>query len=235
MSRAPRVRLPRWPLRRPHTDGGIMETERIDILKKLEAGEIDVEQAAAQLAAVEKPRTGALSAAGPEGSASDTPPAEDPGVEVLPPAAGPTQLPESRWASFWIYPMLAGGGVLILGALIMALVYATGAARGWLVCGWLPMLLGLGVILLALWTRRAPWLHVRVSEGGKRKIALSFPLPLTLAAWVVRLIQPFVPQLRESAVDELILALRDSRVPGEPLFVDVQDDEAGERVEVYFG
>jgi hypothetical protein len=131
--------------------------------------------------------------------------------------------------------MMAGGGILILGALIMALVYATSAARGWLVCGWLPMLLGLGIMLLVLWSRRAPWLHVRISEEGKRKMTLSFPVPLTLAAWVVRIIQPFVPQLRETGVDELILALRDSRVRGEPLFVDVQDDEEGERVEVYFG
>ena len=212
-----------------------METERIDILKKLEAGEIDVEQAAAQLAAVEKAPAEAVPEALPESLTADTSQAEAPSVEFLSPAAGPTQFPESRWASFWIYPMLAGGGVLILGSLVTALVYATGAARGWLVCGWLPMLLGLGVMLLALWTRRAPWLHVRISEEGQRKIALSFPLPLSLAAWVVRLIQPFVPKLRESAVDELILALRDSRVPGEPLFVDVQDDEAGERVEVYFG
>jgi hypothetical protein len=207
-----------------------METERIDILKRLEAGKIDVDEAAAQLVALET--------AGSEARA-EAPETEAPRIEALSewssPAAGLTEPSESRWARFWIYPMMAGGGVLILGALVMALVYATSAARGWLVCGWLPMLLGLGIMLLALWTRRAPWLHVRISEEGKRKIALSFPVPLTLAAWVVRIIQPFVPQLRETAVDELILALRDSRVPGEPLFVDVQDDEEGERVEVYFG
>jgi hypothetical protein len=208
-----------------------METERIDILKRLEAGEIDVEEAATLLAALET--------AGREAPRFEAPLPDVPRVEALSgwssPAAGPAESRQSRWASFWIYPMMAGGGVLILGALVIALVYATGAAQGWLVCGWLPMLLGLGIMLLALWTRQAPWLHVRISEEGERKIALSFPVPLTLAAWVVRLIKPFVPQLRETAVDELILALRDSRVRGEPLFVDVQDDEEGERVEVYFG
>ena len=90
-------------------------------------------------------------------------------------------------------------------------------------------------MLLVLWSRRAPWLHVRISEEGKRKLTLSFPVPLTLAAWVVRIIKPFVPQLKETGVDELILALRDSGVRGEPISIDVQDDEAGEQVEVYFG
>jgi hypothetical protein len=36
-------------------------------------------------------------------------------------------------------------------------------------------------------------------------------------------------------VDDLILALRESSSRGEPLFIDVQDDQDGERVELYIG
>jgi len=127
--------------------------------------------------------------------------------------------------------------VLLVGALIMALVYARDAARGWLVCGWLPMILGLGVTLAALWSRNATWLHLRVSEGegGRNKVAFSFPLPLALAAWGIRIAQPFVPQLQDTGVDEVILALRESRKRNEPLFIDVQDEEDGERVQIYIG
>jgi hypothetical protein len=78
-------------------------------------------------------------------------------------------------------------------------------------------------------------LHVRVSEGDSRKVAFSFPVPLALAAWGIRVAQPFVPQLRETGVDDLIVALRDSTSEGEPFFIDVQDDEEGERVQVYIG
>jgi hypothetical protein len=117
----------------------------------------------------------------------------------------------------------------------MAVVYATDAARGWLVCGWLPMLLGLLVALLAFWSRRATWMHLRISEGGRRKIAFSLPLPLGLAAWVMRIAQPFVPQLRDTGVDDLIIALRESSARGEPFFVQVEDDQDGEKVEVYIG
>jgi hypothetical protein len=103
------------------------------------------------------------------------------------------------------------------------------------VCGWLPMILGVVVIVLAGWSRRAKWLHLRISEGEQQKIAFSFPLPLTLAAWALRIARPFVPQLEETGVDELIIALRDGTTGDEPFFIDVQDEEEGERVRVYIG
>jgi hypothetical protein len=78
-------------------------------------------------------------------------------------------------------------------------------------------------------------MHLRISEQGRRKMAFSFPVPLGLAAWAIRIAQPFVPQLRDTGVDEVILAVRDSASRGEPLFIDVQDDEDGERVELYIG
>jgi hypothetical protein len=199
-----------------------MENERLEILKMVEAGQIDAGEAAMLLTALDE--------AAPEV------PSEAPEVmEPLPPDLAPTESAENRWARFWIYPLMAGGAVLIAGAVVMALVYATGGARGWLCCGWLPMLLGLLVLLLALWSRRATWMHLRISEEGKRKMAFSFPLPLTLAAWAVRIAQPFVPQLQQTGVDDLILALRDGSSRGEPIFIDVQDDQDGERVELYIG
>jgi len=182
----------------------------------LESGQIDAEEAATLLAALDEP-----SAQGP--------------VEVAAPALAPEEHQMNLWARFWIYPMLAGGAVLILGALVIGLVYASDVAWGWSICGWLPLLLGLGIVLLAIWTRRATWMHLRISEEGRQKIAFSFPLPLGLAAWAVRILQPFVPQLQETGVDDLIIALRDSAGQGEPLFIDVQDEEDGERVQIYIG
>lgn len=197
-----------------------MEEERLQILKMVEAGQIQAEEAVTLLAAIDMSER--------ESETSSFP-------EVLPPGAGPNREQEDRWARFWIYPMMAGGGVLILGALLLAWLYAGDLATGWLVCGWLPVLLGLAIVLLALWTRRTTWIHLRISEAGERKKAFSFPLPLGLAAWVVRIAQPFVPQLQQTGVDDLILALRTSASRDEPILIDVQDDERGERVEVYIG
>lgn len=195
-----------------------MEEERLQILRMLESGQIEAEEAVALLAALE--------------------PQEHLVVETAPAPAEDRPAPSvDSWARFWVYPLMAGGAVLIVGALVMGLVYATAAARGWLICGWLPMILGLGVMLLAWWSRGATWLHLRISErsSGKRKVAFSFPLPLTLTAWTLRIAQPFVPQLKETGVDDLIIAFRDSSSRDEPLFIDVDDGEEGERVQIYIG
>ena len=199
-----------------------MENERLEILKMVESGQIDAGEAAMLLDALHEP-------------AAEVPFEAAEVVEAWPPDLSPSQGAENRWARFWIYPLLAGGVVLIAGMMIMGLVYTVGAAPGWLLCGWLPMLLSLLVLLLALWSRRSTWMHLRISEEGKRKMAFSFPLPLSLVAWAVRIAQPFVPQLQETGVDDLILALRDSSSSDEPIFIDVQDDQDGERVELYIG
>jgi hypothetical protein len=199
-----------------------MENERLEILKMVEAGKIDAAQAAVLLAAL-------------EGSVPEDPSEAPEGKVPLPPNLEPPEWLENRWTRFWIYPLMAGGAALIAGTTVMALVYATGGARGWLCCGWLPVLLGLLMLFLVLWSRRATWMHLRISEQGRRKLAFSLPLPLTLSAWAVRIARPFVPQLQETAVDDLILALRDSPSRDEPFFIDVQNDEDGERVELYIG
>lgn len=212
-----------------------MESERMAILKMLEAGQIDATEAATLLAALNE-------AGAPAPAKGETeviaPPSEGapPSGEASPAErASPQERWENRWARFWIYPMMAGIAVLVLGALVVGLLSSAGAAWGWFLCGWLPLLLGLAIVLLVLWSRRATWMHLRISEEGKRKMSLSFPLPLGLAAWAVRIAEPFVPQLQDTSVDDVIVALRESASHGEPIFIDVQDDEGGERVELYIG
>lgn len=203
-----------------------METERLRILKMLEAGEVDASQAEALLAS--------LGTREAEESTAHEPEEQGARVGEAAPVSDPLADQRRRWARFWVYPLMVGGFVLILGSLVMALIYATGAARGWLVCGWLPLILGLLVAVLAWWSRNAKWLHLRILEHGNQKIALSFPLPLTFAAWVLRLVEPFVPQLRKTGVHGLIMALRDSG-RDEPISIDVQDDQDGEHVQLYIG
>jgi hypothetical protein len=193
-----------------------MEEERKAILNRVAAGELSVAEAAELLAAMG--------------------PVETRGVETgVEDALDGRPAPETHWRRYWIYPLVAGGGVLLLGTLAMTLVNITGAAHGWLVCGWLPMIGGFGIMVLALWSWQARWLHVRIREGGRRTIAFSFPLPLTLAVWVLRIAQPFVPQLADTGVDDLLIALRDGDLGDEPIAIDVQDDGRGEQVQVYFG
>jgi SHOCT-like domain len=218
-----------------------MDEERLQILRMLEEGRFGVEEASELLAALGSEEEERSFAAQPR-TALHAGMTEDAGGEpvlhskvVAQPAPAPGwEGPPARWSRFWIYPALVGGGLLILGAVVLGVLYASSAAPGWRVCGWLPMILGLGVAILAWWSRTARWLHLRIQEEGKRKMAISLPLPLTLTAWVIRIIRPYVPQLKETAVDELILALRDTK-KDEPFFVEVQDGKEGEHVQVYVG
>ncbi len=190
-----------------------MQEERLRILSMVEEGQISAGEAATLLAALAAP----VEAEGP------------PPVTVNEPDA------ESHWRRFWIYPFLAGGGLLIAGVFFLSLLAAVGAAPGWLLCGWTPLILGLLLAILAWWSRSATWLHLRIREESRLKMAFSFPLPLTLAAWALRVAEPFVPQLRDTGVDDLIIALRHSSAEGQPLVVDVEDDESGEHVQIYIG
>jgi hypothetical protein len=79
----------------------------------------------------------------------------------------------------------------------------------------------------------AQCLRIEDADRSKRTIAFGFPLPLTLSAWVMRIIQPFVPQLKDLPVEEMILAVRDG--DGEPIFIEVQDDDDDEYVMIFIG
>ena len=82
------------------------------------------------------------------------------------------------------------------------------------------------------WSRTARWLHVRIRDEGTR-VNFSLPLPLRPAAWLVRLARPWVPQLRDTPVDELILSMAEMEEEG-ILALEVSEGD-GEEVQVYFG
>lgn len=193
-----------------------MNQERTQILKMLEAGQIDAEEAATLLSELD----------------SQAPVAQ---IKAQPAPLVQTEGQAIAWEKFWIYPLIAGAAVLGVGLLCGGLAFAAESAWAWLFFGMLPMFLGFTIILLAVWSRRARWLHLRINENGRRKMALSLPLPLTLTAWALKIAQPFAPQLKETGVDDLLIALRDGASREEPFYIDVEDGQDGEHVELYIG
>jgi len=91
---------------------------------------------------------------------------------------------------------------------------------------------------ITLWMSATPWLHVRVRDRGGHRIAISLPLPLTLAYWGLHLAQRFVHDETTAQLDaaaQMVQAVRTSRssLTREPIAIDVDDE--GERVQVYIG
>lgn len=156
-------------------------------------------------------------------------------------AARPAAPPDpalNHWRKWWMIPLAFGAVVTVAAGLLMAWAYRAGGLGFGFACAAVPFLFGVLVMGLAATSHRAKWLHVRVKTGeteGAKLIALSFPLPIRATAWFLRTFGHFIPRLRDTGVDELILALAESTSSRHPLYVDVTEGSGGERVQVYIG
>jgi exonuclease VII small subunit len=189
--------------------------EKIDILDQLEQGHIDVEEAIHRL------EEGAQSSVGQEA-------VTDRSYE---PADGKGD--QRKWRDWWLVILASSLGVIALAGWL-------GTIGGWWwICAGPGLLAGFALMVLALASRNSPWLHLRVDTGQQswpRHIALSFPLPIRLASWGLKTWGPRIPNLSDTAVDELILALEGNLSKDTPLYIDVQEDPStGERVQIFLG
>jgi hypothetical protein len=142
------------------------------------------------------------------------------------------------WKRWWIIPLWIGAGITTLSGGLMYWAYRTSGFGIWFACTWVPFLLGVLVLALAWGSQTSPWLHVRVHQKpGKtpQKIAVSFPIPIRLSIWFLRTFGHWLPQLSATGLDEIILAWGDTTQQETPFFVDVNNGENGERVQVFIG
>lgn len=199
-----------------------MDNPYLEILRMIERGTISAEEGEMLLDALD-------AGSRPEDEPGYATIAQSPEAKAASDAWSPGQ---PAWAGqAWAY-LLAGGAVLVgLTGIIMLLLVAGAIRLGWLACALAPMIFGALVIAVAWWSRSARWLHVRVRDQDTR-FRVSLPVPLRPAAWLARLARPWVPQMRDLPVDELILGLADMEEK-DVLAVDVSDK--GEEVQIYLG
>ena len=223
------------------------ESERLQILEMIERGVITAAEGVRLLSALtgnlpEIPtETGFADAEATGFAASDIsresqPAYEEPAPEVERPAPdlGATA---RKWQRWWWVPLWVGVGITVISAGLMFLAYLRSGFGFWFACTWFPFLFGVAIMALAWASRTARWLHVRVHQAGDerpRNIAISLPLPIRFTAWLVRIFRPHIPNLEGVNIDEMILALEKTS-PDSPMYVQVNEDEDGERVEVYIG
>jgi hypothetical protein len=229
-----------------------MDANSREILAKVERGELTPAEGAALMAgsAQQLPEDGqpletaqVENPALPEGPAPAQDPNPAPGAESEPGPAPQAEVVEDfqslvgRWKQWWVVPLCAGAVIFILGAIWIA--WGNYSQRlFWFYCGVFPLLLGLGVMLLAFWSRQSRWLHVRIKSdknGRHERIAISMPLPTHLVGWILKTFGRKIPGLREQpeVIDSMpdIMAALD-QTGGEPLIVEVNDKNCDE-VKVY--
>jgi hypothetical protein len=149
----------------------------------------------------------------------------------------------------WQIPLWIGVTITILGAWGMYTLVQASRLNFWFYCFNTPlMLLGVVLILLAIGSRKATWVFVDVHQKPDEKpsrIFLGLPLPLKFLAGLLRIFLRLFPNLTRK-LDEKdgpgaegfikILDLLESGIVGkEPLVVNVDEGEEGERVQVYIG
>lgn len=150
----------------------------------------------------------------------------------------PLDFDTARYRGWWIYLLWIGLGMALLGgALAVAAVLAAGAVSIWFLCALSPFALGVLVLAFGWMARKAAWLHLRVQQAPGEKperIALSFPLPIGPAAWLLDMFGDFIPGNRRQTLEQVLFALRSGVGPDNPIHIQV-DEGDGEKVEIYIG
>jgi hypothetical protein len=160
--------------------------------------------------------------------------------EVLPNFPAPEET--RRWRAWWMIPFWVGVAITVAsGGLLYWAVQAAGVSLGFFLA-MLPFLAGVALMVLTWQARSARWLHLRIHQRpgqSPQTIAISFPLPLRLASWFLRTFQGWLPgqmgQFDRASLETLIQSLEQSVSANTPFYMEVQDDEDGERVEIYIG
>ncbi len=138
----------------------------------------------------------------------------------------------------WQIPLWIGVLITILSAWGMYSLVQAAKLNFWFYFLSAPLLLGVLVIVAAIGSRNARWIFVDVHQKPGEKparIFLGFPLPLKLAAWFLRTFGHYIPDLKKTNVDEVIQMVETGFTGREPLVVNVDEGEEGERVQVYIG
>jgi len=139
-----------------------------------------------------------------------------------------------KWKRWWVYPMYLGIGITGLSVYWMNSAIQKSGYGFWFICSWLPMLIGIALIALSWHSQTGTWLHVRV-KSPEQRVSVSLPVPIRLTAWGLRIFGKYIPQMENTALDEVILAFDTTAKNGTPFYVHVDEGEGGEQVEVFIG
>ena len=206
--------------------------ERRKILQMVEEGKISAEEAAQLMSALDADTTEA------QVDVFQSEPSS--GFEGAAPSAPEFEQVKRRARQFAMIPLWTGVVIAVLSAWGIYSVQQSAGTNFWFYCLTLPLLLGVLLIALGAGGQSSKWLYVNVdrrrAHDGPRNITLGFPLPLGLTSWFLRNFGHNIQGMKNTNVDDIIQVLDATGKSGEPLIVNVQNDDGdGEHVQVYIG
>ncbi len=208
--------------------------ERQQILKMVEDGKISADEAMKLMKVLDESsvemeiiEAAPASSSGPEAGSDSQKPNAPEFEEVA-----------RKARRLWQIPMWIGVFLTVLSAYWMYTLVNSSNYGFWFYFAWLPLLLGIVLIALFASSATSRWLYVNVRQTENewpRTILLGFPLPLGLVSWFLRNFGHNIDGLRQTNVDEIIELLSKGISSKEPLIVNVDEGEHGEKVQVYIG
>lgn len=202
--------------------------ERRKILQLVADGTISAEEAANLMRTLEESAESEVevleAGAGAGGERSDAPEFEEVRRRAM------------RWA---FIPLTIGVFTTVLSAWGMFAIQQNAGLNFWFYCLTLPLFLGILLIVLGAGGGTSRWLYVNVdrsrSHDGPKNITIALPLPLGLVGWFLRNFGSRIDGLKKSRVDDVLHAISMTKSIREPLIVNVDESETGERVQVFIG
>ena len=239
-----------------------LSSQRMKILEMIESGQITPEEGVGLLEGLqEQNEPQPVLAAPPEtvdvapafvsaqatdsGAEAASPSIPEPGApaeEAARPEVLPKEVPPdlAKWRNYWMIPLWIGVGIAVFGSLLMGSALQSSGFGFWFLCASIPFALGVIIIVLAVQSRRAHWLHLRVQQApGERpeRIAFSFPIPIGLASWFFRTFKNRIPGLDSVPpnIDQILESVNETTSPQNPIYIEVDEGEDGEKVQIYIG
>lgn len=127
----------------------------------------------------------------------------------------------------------------VLSAWAMFAIQQNAGVNFWFVCMGTPLFFGILLIVLGASSVTSRWLYVNVdrsqAEDWPRNITIAFPLPLGLAGWFLKNFGSHISGLKNTNVDEIVQAIAMAKNITEPLIINVDDSDDGEKVQVFIG
>lgn len=206
-----------------------MEQNRLEILKKVEWGEISLEEASDLLSAFEENQV--VIQKKPEviykeqiihNKTTDSDKKEKPAWSIV----------------FWIVPLLFGVLLTVFSSTWLYQNYLTSGLgfKFWLT--WIPFLIGVFLIYFGWILQRARWIHLNIKQPkgeSPQRIFLAFPLPFQLIGFFSRVFKGKLPSnVSGLDLEELMVTIDQQLKKDEPLYIHV-DDEDGTKVDIYIG
>jgi hypothetical protein len=139
---------------------------------------------------------------------------------------------------FWQIPLWLGVTLVVLGAIAMFQALHNLGLGGWFILACLPFLTGVLLIVFAWQSRSARWfrLYIRQKTGKwPRVISFGLPLPLHLITWFLSTFGDKIPSIQKNSVNQLIRALDSETSRDNPIYIDINNEDSNEQVQLFIG